>query len=159
MAMLRLRAEGRLGIGRFDVRRLGFGALALVLVAIFPLHAQTPQIDALRGKIFDARMAKQMFGNGLKFCDELDGTNFFYLPRNRVLKLEEYHRSLEGLVSAQIYNLQTRRPWNEADANARWEQAKKQALTDKQNCELVATLPELERRLEELQQKAATTGK
>jgi hypothetical protein len=144
------------------VRLLAYGALALCLIPFCSLRAQTPaandlkaKVDDLKGKIFDARMVQRTFASGLKFCNELDGTNFYFSPRNRVLNLEEYHRSLESLATAQAYNPQTRRPWTSQDANDRWEQVKKQALSDSQNCTLAASLPELENRLQELQQSTA----
>ena len=58
------------------MKRLVCGAIALSLIPSAQLHAQSPSIDDLKGKIFDAGMAKQMFANGLKFCGELDGKNF-----------------------------------------------------------------------------------
>ena len=44
-----------------------------------------PAVDDLKGKIFDARMAKQTFGAGLKFCAEFDGKHFYFQARDRVL--------------------------------------------------------------------------
>jgi len=141
------------------VNRFAYGAIALFLIPFSPLHAQNPAIDELKGKIFDARMAQQTFVNGFRFCNELDGTNFYYQPRNRVLKLEEYHRSLENLARAQVYNSETRRPWSSQEANDRWEEVKKQAQADKEKCELVQSLPELEKRLQELQKNTAASEK
>lgn len=116
-----------------------------------PAGAQDLGIDQLKGKIFDAHMAQQTFANGLKFCGELNGTNFYFPPRNRVLDLAEYRRALEDLVKAKAFNPQTRRPWNEQDAAQRWDEVQKQAVRDKENCVLVASLPELEKHLEQLQ--------
>ncbi len=90
---------------------------------------------------------RSTFVNGLRFCKELDGKNFYFEPRNRVLNLEEYHRSLENLARQRVFNPATRRPWNEDDAAARWDQVQKQAITDKATCELVASLPELQKQL------------
>jgi tRNA nucleotidyltransferase/poly(A) polymerase len=136
------------------VTRLGFGGLILLL-SCYPLRAQTPAVDELKGRIFDAHMAEQLLAGGLKYCAELDGTNFYFAPRNRVLNLEEYHRSLENLASAQAFNPQTRRPWTAQDAENRWQEVKKQALGNKESCALVASLPDLEKRLQELQGAAA----
>jgi hypothetical protein len=72
--------------------------------------------------------------------------------------LDEYFRSLENLVKAQVYNPQKRRPWTLEDAKERWEEVKKQAEDDKQKCELVRKLPELEKQLQELQKDAATSN-
>jgi hypothetical protein len=118
-------------------------------------RAQTPEIDALKGKIFDARMASQTFVNGLKFCDELKGKGFYFQLRNRVLLLDDYFRSLENLVKAQAYNPQKKRPWSIQDAKERWEEVKKEAQADKEKCELVRSLPALEKQLEVLEKNAA----
>jgi|GEM_PF-1500687 hypothetical protein len=132
---------------------------AVLLGAFGPALAQSPEIGELKGKIFDAKMAQQTFSRGLRHCAELDGSNFYLQQRDRVLNLEEYHRSLTSLAAAHVFNPETKRPWSEADADARWEQVKKQALTDKANCALVASLPELEKKLDALQGQAATQGK
>ncbi len=134
-------------------------AAAVLGVVVAPaLQAQTPEIDALKGKIFDARMASQTFVNGLKFCDELNGKSFYFQLRNRVLLLDEYFQSLENLVKAQVYNPQKKRPWTIEDAKERWEEVKKEAQADKEKCELVRSLPALEKQLDALQ-KNAEAGK
>jgi hypothetical protein len=133
--------------------RFACSTIALVLILASPVHAESFTFNELKAKIFDARMALKTFVGGLRFCKELDGTNFYYQPRNRVLNLEEYHQSLDNLVKAQVFNPEKRRPWNAEDANQRWEQVKKQAIEEKETCKLVALLPELEKRLEELQPK------
>jgi tRNA nucleotidyltransferase/poly(A) polymerase len=122
-------------------------------------QAQSPAIDELKGKIFDARMAQQTFAGGLKFCEELNGKSFYFRLRNRVLNLEEYFQSLENLAKAQVFNPEKRRPWSLQDAKERWEEVKKQAAEDKQKCELVQGLPELEKQLQELQRNAAASEK
>jgi hypothetical protein len=121
-------------------------------------RAQSQEIDDLKGRIFDAHMAQQSF-SGLKFCKELNGTSFYFQMRNRILNLEEYFRSLEGLVKAGIYNPAKRRAWTLEDAKERWEEVKKQAQDDKRKCELVASLPTLERRLQELEAGASAEQK
>lgn len=135
------------------------GAFALGLVPSTTLHAQNPTIDDLKGKIFDARMASQTFVNGLKFCNELDGKGFYFQLRNRVLVLDEYFQSLENLVKAQVYNPQKKRPWTMEDAKERWEEVKKQAKEDRARCELVKSLPQLEKQLQELEAKNADADK
>src|SRR5690348_290494 len=55
-----------------DVKRIACG-VALLLITCSPLRAQDKVIDELKGKIFDARMAQQTFGEGLKYCPELNG--------------------------------------------------------------------------------------
>jgi hypothetical protein len=143
--------------GEIDVKRFACGAIALIpacliLAGLIPrASAQTPAADDIKGKIFDARMAKQTFAGGLKFCNELDGKHFYFQPRDRVLDLEEYHRSLENLAKQQVFNPEKHRPWTEQDATDRWDQVQKQAVSDQANCRLVASLPALEKQLDELE--------
>ena len=140
-------------------RLVAAAAVAACLLPAAPLHAQNAAIDELKGKIFDARMAQQTFANGLKYCSELKGKSFYYHVRNRILNLEEYYRSLENLVKAQVFNPDKRRPWSLEDAKQRWEEVKKQAQSDKEKCELVQSLPELEKRLAELQKTSTASDK
>ena len=141
------------------MNRLGISVLGLFLLPWSLLHAQNAAIDELKGKIFDARMAQQTFANGLKYCSELNGKSFYYQLRNRILNLEEYFHSLENLVKAQVFNPDKRRPWTLQDAKERWEEVKKQAQADREKCELVQSLPELEKRLAELQKTSAASDK
>jgi hypothetical protein len=140
------------------LKRLAYGAIALCLLPA-AARAQNPAVDSLKGKIFDARMAKQTFANGLRFCSELDGNHFYFQPRDRVLDLEEYHRSLENLARQQIFNPEKRRPWTDQDATERWEQVKEQALKDKANCDLVASLPALEKQLDDMEKAQPASDK
>jgi hypothetical protein len=146
---MREAAESRCS-GETDLIRFAYGAIALCLVPA-AVHAQNRTIDDLKGKIFDAHMAQQTFANGLKFCSDLDGSHFYFQPRDRVLDLEEYHRSLESLARQGAFNPEKRRPWSEQDATERWEQVKLEAVKDKDNCALVASLPDLEKQLGELE--------
>ena len=120
-----------------------------------PLHAQTPAMNDLRGQIFDAKMAQQMFAGGLPHCSELNGTNFYFQPRDRVLNLDEYHRSLDNLALQGVFNPANKRPWDQKDADARWAQIQKEAQKDLATCALVGSLPDLEKKLQVLQQQAA----
>jgi len=95
----------------------------------------------------------------LKYCDGLNGKSFYYQLRNRILNLEEYFHALENLAKAQVYNPEKRRQWSLQDAKKRWEEVKRQAQADKEKCELVQSLPELEKRLEELQKTTAASDK
>jgi hypothetical protein len=133
-------------------------AMAVILVSSFPApaRAQNAAINELKGKIFDAKMAQQTFAAGLKHCSELNGSNFYFQARDRVLNLQDYHRSLDNLAAQGVFNPETKRPWNQEDANARWEQVRKEALQDQANCALVASLPELQKKLDDLQQAAAS---
>jgi tRNA nucleotidyltransferase/poly(A) polymerase len=134
------------------------GCATLLSFAASNGRAQSPEIDDLKGRIFDAHMAQKTFG-GLKYCNDLDGKSFYFQLRNRVLNLEEYLRSLESMVKAEVYNRDKRRPWTLEDAKERWEEVKRQAQDDKRKCELVQSLPKLEQELQELQAAAATAAK
>jgi hypothetical protein len=146
---------------RIGIRHMAVNAVALLLVlaGTAGARAQTPEINDLKGQIFDAKMAQQTFGRGLTHCAELNGTNFYFRQRDRVLNLEEYHHSLESLAQEHTFNPETRRPWNEEDAIARWDMVQKQAADDRRNCSLIAHLPELEKKLDDLQKQAAAPGK
>jgi hypothetical protein len=137
------------------VKRIVCGLIALCLSPAGPVHAQGLSADEIKGRIFDAKMLKQTFANGLKFCSELNGNNFYFPPRDRVLDLDEYHRSLESLARQQVFNPERRKPWTEEDATDRWEQVKRQAAKDRDNCQLVASLPDLEKQLDDMEKKAA----
>jgi len=137
------------------VKRIVCGAASLCLLSSTLLHAQSPSIQELKVKIFDARMLQQTFAKGLKFCNELNGTNFYFALRDRVFDLEEFHRSLTSLVKQQVFNPEKKRPWSEQDATDRWAQVQQEAAKDKANCQLVASLPDLEKQLAELQNTAA----
>ena len=111
----------------------GATALCLMPACLMPLtlaRAQNQAVDDLKGKIFDARMAKQTFTGGLKFCSELDGKHFYFQARDRVLDLEEYHHSLENLAKERVFNFEKHRPWTEQDAAVRWDLVQKQAASD-----------------------------
>jgi len=146
---------------RIGVRLMAVHAIALLLALAVSAgaRAQTAEINDLKGQIFDAKMAQQTFGKGLSHCVELNGTNFYFRQRDRVLNLEDYHRSLESLAQEHTFNPETRRPWSEEDAIARWDMVQKQAADDRRNCSLVAHLPELEKKLDELQKQAAAPSK
>jgi hypothetical protein len=103
-------------------------------------------------------MAQQTF-SGLKYCGELNGKSFYFQVRNRILNLEEYFHSLESFVKTGVYNKAKGRNWTLEDAKERWEEVKQQAQEDKRKCELVANLPKLEKRLQELQAAAPVEKK
>jgi hypothetical protein len=134
--------------------RMGFSAALLVLPLCGPLHAQNANpLNDLKARIFDAEMARRNFASGLRHCRELNGTNFYFEPRDRVLNLRDYRRSLDNLISQRAFNAETKRAWNKQDADARWAQVQKQAATDQANCVLVASLPFLQKKLKELEQQ------
>jgi hypothetical protein len=130
------------------------GAIALCLMPLTPARAQNQTVDDLKGKIFDARMVKQTFAGGLKFCSEFDGKHFYFQAQDRVLDLEGYHRSLGNLAKQQVFNPEKHRPWTEQDAAERWDLVQKEAASDQADCQLVASLPALEKQLDELAKKS-----
>lgn len=140
------------------MKRIVCCAIALCLNPFSPAFAQGPTIDEVKGKIFDAKTLKQTFAGGLKYCSDLNGSNFYFAQRDRVLNLDDYHRSLESLAKQQAFNAETRRPWNDKDAADRWTVARQQATTDKKNCELMASLPELEKQLDGIEKNAAAAS-
>lgn len=123
-----------------------------------PLHAQNVATDDLKGKISAAQIVQQAFAKGLQHCSELNGANFYFQPRDRVLNLADYHRSLDSLAMQRAFNPDTRRPWSQQDADTRWAEVQKQAVQDQANCALVASLPFLQKKLQELQQQAASSA-
>jgi hypothetical protein len=138
-----------------ELIRLVLWAVALALTFASPLRAQdVDALNDLKAQIWEAELAQRNFGTGVRFCSELNGTNFYFQPRDRVLDLEDYRRALDNLVSQGAFNIETRRPWNKQDADARWAQVQKQAATDQANCRLVASLPSLQKKLMDLQQTA-----
>lgn len=129
---------------------------ALITLAVStPLCAQDTTVNDLKAKIFEAKTVQQRFTAGLRHCSELSGANFYFQARDRVLNLEDYHRSLDNLVAQGAFNPETRRPWNKQDADARWTQVTAQAKADQANCALVASLPFLQKKLDEMQQQAS----
>jgi hypothetical protein len=142
-------------VSRIDLFRVGAAAAVSAAFFVSPLHAQTAVINDLKGKIFDAKMAVQTFAAGLKHCGELDGTTFYMQTRDRVLRLEDYHHSLDNLAAQGVFNPETKRPWNQQDADARWDVIKKEAASDQATCALVASLPDLQKKLDDLQRRAA----
>ena len=87
-----------------------FAAAAVAMIFATPARAQNAAIDDLKGKIFDAKMAQQTFAGGLRHCSELNGANFYFQPRDRVLNLEDYHRSLDNLALQGVFNPVTHKP-------------------------------------------------
>jgi len=134
-----------------------FWAVLFALAVTGLLHAQdATALNDLKAKIWEAELAQRNFAAGLRHCSELNGTNFYFQPRDRVLDLHDYRRSLDNFVMQGAFNAETRRPWNKQDADARWAQVQKQATTDQANCAAVASLPSLQKKLKELQQPQST---
>lgn len=135
--------------------RTGLWAVLLVLTASTPLHAQNSEaLNDVKAKVWEAQMVQRNFAAGLRHCNELNGTNFYFETRDRVLNLQDYRRSLDNLAAQGAYNSETRRPWSKQDADARWAQVQKDAVTHQANCAAVASLPFLEKKLKELEQQS-----
>jgi hypothetical protein len=134
---------------------IGVASLATTFVAT-TVRAQNTDIETLKAKISAAQMAQRDFAKGLSHCGELNGTNFYFATHDRVFDLAEYHRSLNSLALQGNFNPETRKPWTQADADARWAEAQALALKDKTNCDLAASLPGLQNKLQALQQTAAS---
>jgi hypothetical protein len=137
--------------------RTGLLAVPLVLIAMTPLRAQNSEaLNDIKAKVWEAQLVRRNFFAGLRHCNELNGTNFYFEQRDRVLNLQDYHRALDNLVAQAAYNPDTKHPWNKGDADARWAQVQKDAVTHQANCAAVASLPFLEKKLKELEQQSGT---
>lgn len=137
------------------MRRTGLWVVLLVLTASTSLHAQNSEaLNDIKGKIWEAQLVQRNFAAGLRHCNELNGTNFYFETRDRVLNLQDYRRSLDNLAAQGAYNPETKRPWSKQDADARWAQVQKDAVTHQTNCAAVASLPFLEKKLKELQEQS-----
>lgn len=132
---------------------LGFGLAAVAVCFSGRLNAQTLTLNQLKSKVFDAKIVEKTFAKGLHHCNELDGKNFYFAARDRVLNLDDYDRSLQNLVKDRAFNPERKRPWNPEDAKARMDLVQKQAHEDKANCELMANRASYEKQLNELEKK------
>jgi len=133
--------------------RRTYCAVMLVLTASTPLQAQNSEaLNDIKAKIWEAQLVQRNFSAGLRHCNELNGTNFYFEQRDRVLNLQDYRRSLDNLTAQAAYNPETRSPWNKQDADARWAQVQKDAVTHQANCAAVSSLPFLEKKLKEMEQ-------
>jgi len=95
-------------------------AAPLALAVTGLLHAQdATALNDLKAKIWEAELAQRNFAAGLRHCSELNGTNFYFDPRDRILSLQGFCRSLDNFVMQGAFNPETRRPWNKQDAGRR----------------------------------------
>src|SRR6201987_3850287 len=121
--------------------RTGLWAVLLVLIALSPLQAQKSEgFNYIKAKVWESQLGQRNFAAGLRHCNELNGTNFYFETRDRVLNLQDYRRSLDNLAAQGGFNPETRRPWTKQDADARWAQVQKDAVTHQTNCAAVASL-------------------
>jgi hypothetical protein len=137
------------------MRTMYWAAPLAFALATSPRAQDAASLNDLKAKIWEAELAQRNFSAGLRHCRELNGTNFYFQARDRVLNLQDYRRSLDNLVAQGAFNAETHRPWNKADADARWAQVQTQATTDQANCAAVASLPFLQKKLKEFDQKPA----
>jgi hypothetical protein len=73
-----------------DMTRTGLWALLLVLTASIPLRAQNSEaLNDIKAKIWEAQLVQRNFSGGLRHCNELNGTNFYFEQRDRVLNLQD----------------------------------------------------------------------
>jgi len=156
---------GSLGAGAlpiFPVEELEQTAALKALAALGMIDKQSQdstevqastEVNDLKAKIWEAELAQRNFAAGLPHCNELNGTNFYFYQRDRVLNLQDYRRSLDNLVAQGAFNPDTRRPWNKEDAAARLAQVQKQATIDQANCAAAASLPSLRQKLKELERR------
>jgi len=136
------------------MRRSILWGISIALLSASSLHAQRlTELNDLKAKISEAELVRTNFAAGLPHCSELNGANFYFSQRDRVLNLQGYRRSLDSLVAAAAFNPETRQAWNKQDAETRWAEVQKQATTDQENCAAVASLPSLRQKLKELEQQ------
>ncbi len=117
-----------------------------------------PLLDDLKSRIINVQIMQHAFAKALTHCTELNGANFYFQQRDRVLDLVDYHRSLDSLVLQRSFNPETNRPWSQQDADARWAEVQKEAAQDQANCALVASLPDMQKKLQDFQLAASAHG-
>ena len=132
-----------------------FGLASVVTAVSVPaaLHAQNLTVNQLKSKIFDAKIVEKTFAKGARFCKELDGKNFYFETRDRILNLNDYSKSLDNLVKDRAFNPERKRPWNPEDAKVRMATVQKMAVDDQANCELIANHANYEKQLNDLEKK------
>lgn len=132
------------------------GACVVVMgVCSIPLlaYGQAPAAGVLKSEIAEAQNVQRTFADGLQHCAFLDGTRLYNSNQKRVILLSEMQTSLQNLVKDQVFNAQKKRLWAAADAEERMKIAQTQANQDKRNCNLVAKLPEMVKKLAEMESK------
>ena len=128
---------------------IAMGACLIPLLA----YGQAPDANVLKSEIAEAQNVQRTFADGLQHCAVLDGSRFYNSGQKRVIVLSELQTSLQNLVKDQIFNPQKKRLWIAADIDERMKTAQAQADREKNNCNLVAKLPEMVKKLAELESK------
>jgi hypothetical protein len=118
-------------------------------------HAQEPNqaITTIQSDIAAARNVQKSFAEGLPYCAQLDGNSYYNGIQKRVVQLGELKTSMDNLIKDQVFNPQKKRPWNAGDAEERMQLGRLQAERDRDNCKLVAKLPELTKELRALESR------
>jgi hypothetical protein len=131
----------------------GLASVAVAISVPASLRAQNLTVNQLKSKIFDAKIVEKTFAKGARFCKELDGKNFYFEARDRVLNLNDYSKSLDNLVRDRAFNPEKKRPWNPEDAKVRMDTVQKMAVDNQVNCELIANRANYEKQLSDLEKK------
>jgi hypothetical protein len=105
------------------------------------------KINSIKVEILEAENIQKKFAGAMKHCGALDGKHFYIETQDRVLDLDQFHKSLESMVKEQVFNPQKKRPWTQADAQERLDLVQKMAEHDKYRCDMVAKLPTLQKEL------------
>ena len=139
------------------VERIKRGGAIAIAVGLMPLfaHAQEPNpaIKTIKSDIAEAHNVQKSFAEGLPHCAALDGKSYYNGVQKRVVQLSELKTSVDNLVKDQVFNPQKKRPWNASDAEERMQLGRLQAERDRDNCKLVAKLPELTKELSALESR------
>lgn len=91
------------------MRRSIFWGMPIALTLASSLQAQDlTELNDLKADIWEAELAQRNFAAGLPHCSELNGTNFYFYPRDRVLDLHDYRSSLDNFVTVGALNSETR---------------------------------------------------
>jgi len=140
------------GVG-MTMTRIAAGLMAVTLLLAWPAIAQVEdaravaKINLIKVEILEAENIQKKFASAMKHCGALDGKHFYIEAQDRVLDLDQFHKSLESMVKDQVFNPQKKRPWTEADAQERRDLVQKMAEHDKYRCDMVAKLPTLQKEL------------
>jgi hypothetical protein len=130
-------------------------AVVFTIALAFPLHATAEEqnLVTLKKEITEAHNVERAFADGLQHCAALDGKSFYNDMQKRVVLLTELETSVNNLIKDRVFNPQKKHPWTASDAEERMKLAQLQAERDQRNCKLVARLPEMNKKLDEMETK------
>jgi hypothetical protein len=137
-------------------RRIGAMTCVMALAGgLIPLRANAEDrnlaIQTLKSDIAEAKNVQRIFADTLPHCASLDGNSFYNNAQKRVVLLSELETSVKNLVKDQVFNPQKKHPWTAGDAEELMKVGQLQAERDQRNCNLVAKLPEMNKKLNELE--------